>query len=168
MTVTRNDVELEENIGYEVGTSDGVFGVKFEVGVDAEESPVQYCIKLEGVYKRTSVDVAVKGGHTPAQKMEDALCGPSCEVVDPREVIINDLLESIALEETALAHLINAEAEKIQWAVGTLENQEQTENSELTFEEVLAIQDAVVGVMRSAIKFQMLLQFKLEDIAELK
>lgn len=84
-----------------------------------------------------------------------------------REDIINDLLESIALEETALAHLINAEAEKIQWAVGTLENQERTENDGLTFEEVLAIQDAVVRVMRSAIKFQMLLQFKLEDVLDL-
>ena len=89
-----------------------------------------------------------------------------------REGAINDLLESIALEEAALAHLINAEAEKVQWAVGTLENQAQGQvvngdNDGLNFEEVLAVQDKVIGVMRSAIKFQMLLQFKLEDVLEL-
>ena len=81
-----------------------------------------------------------------------------------REEVINDLLQSIALEEAALAHLINAEAEKVQWSIGTLENQEPTENN---LEDVLAIQEAVEGVMRSAIKFQMLLQFKLEDVSDL-
>ena len=164
LSVTRNGVELEENTGYVLGLSDGVFGVKFEVGTEAEESPVEYCITLEGIYKKTAVDVAVKGGPTPAQRIEDALCGPSCEAIDPREFILNNLLESIALEETALAHLINAEAEKIQWSIGTLEGQEPTENNT---ESVLAIQEAAKGVIRSAIKFQMLLQFKLENIAKL-
>ena len=80
---------------------------------------------------------------------------------------INDLLESIALEEAALAHLINAEAEKIQWALGTLDNQKKVGNDKLTCEDIIDIQEAVMGVMRSAIKFQMLLQFKLEDVSAL-
>ena len=90
----------------------------------------------------------------------------SVPVIDDRdrEEVINDLLQSIALEEAALAHLINAEAEKVQWSIGTLENQEPTENN---LEDVLEIQEAVEGVMRSAIKFQMLLQFKLEDVSDL-
>lgn len=33
------------------GLSHWVLGVLFEVGIEAEESPVQYCITLEGVYK---------------------------------------------------------------------------------------------------------------------
>ncbi len=73
---------------------------------------------------------------------------------------LNDLLESIALEETALAHVINAEGEKIQtiqckFAEGTL-NAEETED----------LQDTVQEILQTAIKMQMLLQFKLEDVLE--
>ena len=83
-----------------------------------------------------------------------------------REDAINDLLESIALEEAALAHLINAEAEKVQWSLGTLPD--QTEPGVTDPEDILDIQRSVERVMRSAIKFQMLLQFKLEDVVDRK
>lgn len=164
LAVTRNGVELQKNVNFIIGNSDGVSGIKFEVGTEADESPVQYCITLDGVYTSTPVDVAVKGGPTPAQKIDDALCGPSCEAINPTEIIINDLLESIALEETSISHLINAEAEKIQWAVGTLENQP---DEGLNADEILAIQDSAINVIRSAIKYQMLLQFKLDDIKKI-
>lgn len=69
---------------------------------------------------------------------------------------LTDLLTSIALEETALAHLINAEAEKVQELVKD------------DPEEALAAQEEVRKVLRTVIKKQMLLQFKLEDVLDFK
>ncbi|HPB48116.1 MAG TPA: hypothetical protein PLX16_05830, partial [Exilispira sp.] len=44
-----------------------------------------------------------------------------------RSDVINLLLASIAFEELGLAHIINAEAEKIQYILGTLSEQTPTE-----------------------------------------
>ncbi len=159
LSVTRNGVPLLPGTEYELGTSDGVTGIKFEVGVEASQSPVQYCVTLEGEYTATAVDVAVKGGPGAAQKQVDALCGPSCTL---REDSINQLLESVALEEAALAHLVNAEAEKVQWALGTLSGAP----GDVPLEKVIALQHQVGRVLRTAIKYQMLLQFKLEDLID--
>jgi hypothetical protein len=161
LLVTRNGVEQEENTGYELGTSDGVNGIKFEVGAEAEESPVTYCITLEGVYEKTSVDVAVKGGPTPAQKVENALCGPSCEVIEmcPTCQAVTDLLESIALQEAGLAHIINAEGEKIQTAL-SIEN--------VSIADLVAINQSVSDVLTKVIKLEMMLEFKLEEVNKLE
>ena len=77
--------------------------------------------------------------------------------------IINLLLASIAFEELGLAHIINSEAEKIQYVLGTLEGQTQPETPP-TIPQLLTINRSVDQSLRSVIKTQMLLQFKLEDI----
>ena len=157
LLVTRDGVELQEGIGYELGTSDGVFGIKFEVGVEGGERAV-YCITLKGVYEPTAVDVAVKGGNNPAQKEEDALCGPSCVVIPceatPCQAIV-DLLESVALQEAGLAHIINAEGEKIQTAIAI---------EGITIADLVTIDQSVSDTLVKVIKMEMLLQFKLEEI----
>lgn len=159
LSVTRNGVNLIENISYEIGTSDGVNGVKFEVGVDAGESPALYCITLKGVYEKTSVDVAVKGGPTEAQRKEDALCGPSCEVVETQPCqTITDLLESIALQEASLAHIINAEGAKIQKSL---------ETSSITIADMIAINKSVSDILTKVIKLEMVLEFKIEEVNKL-
>ena len=71
-----------------------------------------------------------------------------------------DLLVSIALEETGLAHIINAEGEKIQAVAGLLENQQ------ISPEEAIDQQEAISKTLRMPIKKQMLLQFKLEDVLD--
>jgi hypothetical protein len=81
-----------------------------------------------------------------------------------REDVINLLLASIAFEELGLAHLINAEAEKIQFVLGTLEEQELQSP---TLNDLLEINRGVERTLRSVIKNQMLLQFKLEDTLQL-
>lgn len=79
-----------------------------------------------------------------------------------REQVINLLLASIAFEELGLAHIINSEAEKIQFVVGTLEDQRCPKPP--TMDELLEINRSVEQTLRSVIKNQMLLQFKLEDV----
>lgn len=79
-----------------------------------------------------------------------------------RNDVINLLLASIAFEELGLSHIVNSEAEKIQYVLGTLEGQTATEPS--TVSDLLKINTSVNGTLRNVIKNQMLLQFKLEDI----
>lgn len=86
-----------------------------------------------------------------------------------REDVINILLASIAFEELGLAHIINAEAEKIQYVLGTLENeynktQDHRHCKRPTIDDLIAINNSINGTLRSVIKNQMLLQFKLEDV----
>ena len=75
---------------------------------------------------------------------------------------VNLLLASIAFEELGLAHIINAEAEKIQYVLGTIVGQTLLETPP-TIDDLLKIDRSVEQTMRSVIKNQMLLQFKLED-----
>ncbi|MDA8442987.1 MAG: hypothetical protein M0Z55_11510 [Peptococcaceae bacterium] len=78
------------------------------------------------------------------------------------EEAVNLLLASIAFEELGLAHIINAEAEKIQFVLGTLPNQCTT--APTTIEDLMKIDVSVIQTLREVIKQQMLLQFKLEDV----
>lgn len=79
-----------------------------------------------------------------------------------QEESLTDLLESIALEETALAHFTNAEAEKMQVIA------EKLKAGEVDHKEVMDFQKSVSKVLRNSMKKQMLLQFKLEEVLEAK
>ena len=74
---------------------------------------------------------------------------------------INLLLASIAFEELGLAHIINAEAEKIQSVLGTLDGQPPANPS---ISDLIKIDTAVGGILQDVIKTEMLLQFKLENV----
>ena len=76
-----------------------------------------------------------------------------------REIVINNLLQSIAMEEYALSHLVNAEGEKIQ---------EYVDKIEFDPDQVIEFQKSVAKIVRVGLKYQMLLQFKLEDVLEIE
>lgn len=82
-----------------------------------------------------------------------------------REDVINLLLASIAFEELGLAHLINAEAEKIQAVLGTLEG--GVNFNTCSMDDLLHMNKSVRKTLQDIIKKEMLLQFKLENVLEI-
>lgn len=79
-----------------------------------------------------------------------------------RDDAINLLLTSIAMEEIGLSHILNAEGEKIQYVVGTLQG--KTLGRSPTIEEVILVDKSVKAMLDSAIRKELLLHSKLEAI----
>ena len=77
-----------------------------------------------------------------------------------REDAINQIISSIAMEEVSLSHIINAEGEKLQYVLGTLDG---SSSHIATIEEVLEINRSIHIVLRDAIENQIILRNKLQD-----
>ena len=63
-----------------------------------------------------------------------------------REEAVNQILASIAMEELALSHILNAEGEKIQHVLGTLTGQTV---SDAPISDLLAIDESVTTMLES-------------------
>lgn len=68
-----------------------------------------------------------------------------------RDQAISDIIESVALQEAGLAHIINAEGEKIQKVVATTTN----------VDELLAVNKSVEDMLITVSRLEVLLQSKL-------
>lgn len=73
---------------------------------------------------------------------------------------INQIISSIAMEELGLSHVINAEGEKIQFALGTIPG---LAGGSATIQEVLDINTSVQNTLMGATESQVLLSSKLAD-----
>lgn len=69
---------------------------------------------------------------------------------------ITDLLESIALEETALSHILNAEGEKLQRVIGM---------ECVTFEQIMEVNETVANMISNINDLEHTLRDKLEFIS---
>ena len=85
------------------------------------------------------------------------------EISVTRDDAINIILSSIGMEELSLAHIINAEAEKIQFALGTLD----TATEAASLEDIMAVNNSAKKMLRDVIKNQMLIGMKMEDTVDL-
>lgn len=81
-----------------------------------------------------------------------------------RDDAVNIILSSIGMEELSLAHILNAEAEKIQFALGTLETAGGQASS---MNDILETNKLASKMVRNVIKNQMLLSMKMEDTVDL-
>ncbi|MEG0545983.1 MAG: hypothetical protein RR552_02230 [Oscillospiraceae bacterium] len=68
-----------------------------------------------------------------------------------REQAISDIIESVALEETGLSHILNAEGEKIQAVLKTG-----------TIDQMLAVNASVKSMVNSVSRLELVLQMKLD------
>lgn len=83
-----------------------------------------------------------------------------------REQSATMLLSSIALEEMALAHIMNAEAEKIQYVLGTL-NTSTTPPSSVSISQLLDVNKTVRLTLQEVVLKEVLLQMKFSNVLEL-
>ena len=81
-----------------------------------------------------------------------------------RDDAVNIILSSIGMEELSLAHILNAEAEKIQFALGTLETAGGQASS---MTDILETNKLASKMVRNVIKNQMLQSMKMEDTVDL-
>ncbi len=78
-----------------------------------------------------------------------------------RDEAITLLLTSIAMEEMGLAHILNAEGEKVQYLLG------QKNKGKLGAEQLLEINGSVEAIIRSVTKLQIILSDKLDNVIRL-
>lgn len=83
-----------------------------------------------------------------------------------RESVINQILSSIAMEELALSHIINAEGEKLQYALGTLS--EKGCSGRYRPEDLLELNKSIRDTLEIVTHSQMLLNSKLKAALEVK
>ncbi|WP_256761492.1 hypothetical protein [Cohnella sp. WQ 127256] len=76
---------------------------------------------------------------------------------------INLLLISIALEEIGLAHILNAEGEKLQYVLGTLPG---TTPLQANISQILTMNESVRETIKVIAKGEWILQQKLESVVD--
>ena len=83
------------------------------------------------------------------------------------EESVNLILASIGYEELALAHILNAEGEKIQSVLGTLSPEHKTVTPPHTLCEVLQVNESVNKMLQNVMRKEFLLLMKLDSAKEL-
>lgn len=89
---------------------------------------------------------------------------PKFPEVDPNityDHALNMILASIAMEELALSHIINAEGEKLQYILGTLET---SSGRKPDVDEVLKVNQSIACLLEGVSQNQMILKNKMDKV----
>ncbi|MCL2573425.1 MAG: hypothetical protein FWE34_02605 [Defluviitaleaceae bacterium] len=79
-----------------------------------------------------------------------------------RDDAVNMILASIAMEELSLSHILNAEGEKIQYVLGTLENG-STPPEPPTVDQIMQVNNSVQKLLETTMYKTMFLKSKMSD-----
>lgn len=102
---------------------------------------------LAGIYEVTYEVTSLVNGLTSTATIQVTVCE-----LGRIHQAVTDVIESVALEQTALSHIINAEGEKIQKALSL----------DLTLDEMIKVNDSVKDMISSVSRLEMILHSKLE------
>jgi len=91
---------------------------------------------------------------------------PEQETILSKDEALNAILTSIAMEETALSHILNAEGEKIQCAVKLME-QKKCCNGYIDMSEILRVNESVASLLEQITDLQIILKNKFRLAARL-
>lgn len=80
------------------------------------------------------------------------------------EDALNQIISSIAMEELGLSHIINAEGEKIQFVLGTLEGSQPEDPA--TINDILRVNESVRKILETILFKNMVLKVKLSETLE--
>ncbi len=89
---------------------------------------------------------------------------PNPDCILSREKAVNAILTSIALEETALSHIINAEGEKIQYALQHIESKHCHWNEAM--DKVSEVNESVSELIEQITDMQLILKNKMHLAAK--
>ena len=67
-----------------------------------------------------------------------------------REEAVNQVLATIAMEELGLSHILNAEGEKIQFVLGTLEGTDRGLSGGVTVADLVELDNSVASTLQAA------------------
>lgn len=88
---------------------------------------------------------------------------PPCGADMTKDEALTMIIASIAMEELALSHIVNAEGEKLQYVLGTLPGSRKPCAST---QEILAVNQSAAALLDTVMQSQMLLKGKLEKALE--
>lgn len=88
---------------------------------------------------------------------------PPCGADMTKDEALTMIIASIAMEELALSHIVNAEGEKLQYILGTLPGSRRPCAST---QEILAVNQSAASLLDTVMQSQMLLKGKLEKALE--
>ena len=82
-----------------------------------------------------------------------------------KENVLNQILSSIAMEELGISHLLNAEGEKMQYILGTLEGVTPPVIP-ATIEQVLQANQSIQKLLGTIMMQQVFLKAKMSDVLD--